>query len=447
MSRPRTILAIIGSSWGTVDWLLPMLTAAQQARGARFYIYLRKPALHHDAERYADLVSTIRSHGGKLLAPATVCCGLPLVVKILLCWQYWLHQVRVQRCFVKSSLGLVWRLARSLVGKTPFRASKNLPSRPLITALRWHVGQPVDLLFHDFERDDLSEFYREFNNAAIFVVPHGTNWLEERNTETSLRGFNEVSKWPPDAMPENATLLTGRASDIEVFKKIGARCEVVPVGIPKFDPAWIARLNEHSAHLAPIQRHGAAGTLLFLLMPMGKSSTKEAFCSHVEAVLRLAHRLKLRLLVKLHPRQSASEIHSVVRKFPGLDLHWCNTSVLRAAACADIVVSFPSSAVMDAVAAGKPVLEFFDYTGQDYATFVNSAGRTTSIYRKENLVVPINTSEQLETFVVRGLVDPCFLHSIACKQQAALDRLLEHRAGCIDRCLAMIWRTIERRAA
>ena len=143
-------------------------------------------------------------------------------------------------------------------------------------------------------------------------------------------------------------------------------------------------------------------------------------------------------MIRLHPAQTRDELEQIlaplVRTFNigPLEDCWCHESVLPAAMRADVVVSFPSSAVMDAIAAGTPAIEYFDYHDQDWNSFVDAPEGKTSIYRQAGLVAAVNTPAELADFVRRTVHDSHFRAALCENQRRALAAVTQSSLPACD---------------
>ena len=63
---------------------------------------------------------------------------------------------------------------------------------------------------------------------------------------------------------------------------------------------------------------------------------------------------------------------------------------MAAATQADIVISVWSSAILDALAVGKPVIEYFEYVKESFNQARGGDGLVTGGWRANGLAVPAN---------------------------------------------------------
>ena len=93
---------------------------------------------------------------------------------------------------------------------------------------------------------------------------------------------------------------------------------------------------------------------------------------------------------------------------------------------------------MDAVAAGAPVIEFFDFAEQMHTSFVDANGSKTSIYRTEGLVEPASNESELDQFTSRAAEENGYLKKIQADQHASLATLFVDHGSATDRILKLL---------
>ena len=426
-----TMLVICTGSWGEIDWVLPILHATKTRHCARIFVYFKRDWLLDQATQYEDLAAILHEQVEAIICPTSLLKGYGRLAQariLLKNWHRWL--ARPHRLLLK--------LAGLMLGYSSI--SSVVSEARLAHELGRHLREEnVQLLLHDYTGVDNRPYYEAFPSARVVVFPHSTyqyGWLSK---DTEL--LKQVSdRLHYETIDEDAIFLVGSPGDVPYFRQQCSVRDIIPVGYPKFESEWVRTIGAWG------QKHGHVKDtmqsksliLLFLSMPKRKVTGEGTFERIVETVLRIAHKYDLRLLIKKHPRQGNDEIEAIVRRFSGIDVEWVNTSVLCAAQNADLVINFPSSACMDAIAAGTPVIEFFDYSEQKWNSFIEIGGRKTSIYRHQGLVVPADTECELDAFVSRAKAAPHLLKDTLEQQQSALNRLQTNRGKVVDSVLSKL---------
>ena len=130
------------------------------------------------------------------------------------------------------------------------------------------------------------------------------------------------------------------------------------------------------------------------------------------------------MLIRRHPRQDRTELEEYAELFSESAIKLSKHSVLASAQNAAVAICYPTSGCMDAIAAGIPVIEFFDYKGEHWPTFVPTSEGYTSIYRRAGLVRSVDSWEQLEAEIDRLVDDPIYRKKIITEQYQSLTRLI-----------------------
>lgn len=443
MSKP-TVLVVFGKSWGAIDWILPVLHRLRETDSARVVAYFRQEDAYSQAPRFRDLASLFDATVEQVFTANKLLNELSLREKLLLLIANCLRDVFVNRRFLLGWVYFLVQLACLPFARNIVRSNKlheTLVDKILRKRLPDHH---VQWILQDFDNRSYAAFYQAFPAAEIFVFPHGTNWWDKHQ-------FEEKTYQAIKTIPPRATWLTGRAGDETIHRSIGLACTVAPLGHPKFDPAWIQEMitwsRKNRAQDQPAAKKPAL-TMLLLTRSMKRLADKRAFRDYAQGVFRVAARHGIHVAVKLHPTQKRGEIEELLAGLAERPtLSYVEIGVLCAAATADFVVAWPSSAVMDAVLAGTPVLEYFDCRNADFVqaagmgSFIEAGGQMTSIYRHEQLVLPVDDEASFDQVVTRLVESTEYREDLAAEQHSILDELVPNRRGVIDRITGLILRS------
>ncbi len=431
MSKP-VILVVVNCGWGAIDWLLPVLSRVHDEDLGDVVVYFKDEESRRRASQYQDLDAQLRKIA-QVWDASDLTSGLSWSRKLAVIGQSFAHERTTSKANrrVEAYGRAAARLAALPVLSNVWRSSR-IPDIQLASLLRQRLaGRRVACLMQDFGGRYDEVFHHTFSDAALCMFPNGTNWWDPK---TDLGPT--VAAWMQGIRPDSSWL-TGWPEDETFFRRHGLRCQVVPCGQPKFDPAWLKRVA-HARSTGKVSSPGRRLNLLFLSRPLRKTADPKYSEHHVEALLRVAQRHGVRVHIKLHPNQRAKEIEPLLKKVGGVDHEWSTASVSASSAKADFAVALPTSAAVDAAVAGIPCFEFFDYTQQQWTTFVKDGGRTTSIYRQRGLVEAVDTESQLDDWIARIRQNPGLLQTLAAQQQSALAKLLPARDGAIEKAVAVI---------
>lgn len=378
----RTILTIITDSWGEVDWILPVLTALKEKYGATILVYFMKPGLREKGRMTEDLEKCLCSTAVRIIGP---------------------EQLGIQQKMQDDEKAA--RLCSAIPG-------------------------PVDFLLHDYAGLDMSHFYRAFPGAQVVVFPHGT----PIDTCFSAADRVEIEKKSHyKSIPRNAVMLLGTPADTEHYRSLTGLSHIDACGYPKFEPEWVARLTKKSSEFRGKPR------ILFLPIPKRKLTAPGSFESLLTQTARLCRAYSATLAIKVHPRQQQQEILSAIPATFHAGIAFENRSVLGCSADARLALCWPSSSCMDAIAAGIPVIEFFDFTNQRWNSFIQKENRTTSIYRDLGLVLPADTLFEASRLIRQLLSSELFYQHTIRAQQKALRTLQKNYGAVMEHLLKTVF--------
>lgn len=363
------ILVLFNSSWGEVDWILPVLHALKE-QGATIYAHFLDEWLLQQGEDFQDLALELEN----------VCLALCSHERLL-------------------------RDAAEKAGKPLLRNDREL-------LFELMDGQ-CDFILHDYSGIDMSSYYNIFPDADVVVFPHGTFQYSEVQDQlvdlaSSVLAYNTINR--------DAALIVGAEQEIPYFRKVTKLEQITAVGYPKFDPAWVKRKCE--------QRAPSDGKPIALLLPIpARKINSNYYIWLLQTTVKVLQSHGVEVHIRRHPRQERGEVMRVLAALPEEGVSIVHDSVLHAACGAAFAIAFPSSAVMDCIAVNIPVIEFFDYTDQNWLTFSKKQDKLTSIYRSGGLVAPAENEQELDELVRKLLHDSGYRKTLQAEQQKAFGQV------------------------
>ncbi|MCB1090838.1 MAG: hypothetical protein KDL87_04865 [Verrucomicrobiae bacterium] len=431
------LLFVSSRSWRTVDWFLPVLHEIHRRGLARIAVHFTT-AEHLKKPRPADLVE-ILSEFAEIHDPFTLLKGAPKAFRNDLA-----------KAVIRDALPAAGEAIR-----TRLKSRESPPSgahRNPTPLADWFVstyllqkhqarqmagrlaGAEVRWLVHDIGDFYAKGWYRWFPDARVAIVPHGTNSLAERTAESDRVDRRKAYYAGRQLHPE-ALWLLGRQEDEAFYRQLDLTGTFLGCGHPKFDPVWIEHLRQRSARSQSAGSTDSPRSLLLLLMPRSKTTKQSQYDAFVRGVCDLAARLGLRLIIKMHPSQHRREVRRLVPASFSRRVEWCRTSALDAATRSCVAISFPSSTIMDAVVAGIPAIELYDFSNETGSGGFNDGTGKTSLYRLLRLARPANSVAEAEDLVTKLLADPECYRDVCRQQTEALEEIVPRRAGTIERIL------------
>lgn len=422
MSAESPTILVLISTWGAVDWIAPVLSEYKERHNAKIVLCFKDTELLEKKNQYQDLFLILKTISHKIITP------YQLIEKENLSRKEKIDLLlnRKQEAGGRWSLDLCKWLFKVLLrpeSKIPLRfISSSLFSRAIKKIFN---GKPLNFIFHDDTRSTFAMICGEFPDSPTVLIPHGTLWyVKEYSNRLDSFGKGNFN------LPENSMLLLGTPSDIPHFKALGIRSKFLAYGHPKFDHKWISKIR---ADKKGYKKMHHLRKILFLSMPVKKIGSEKKYKALLKDIFTVASENHSELFIRLHPQQSIKQFRKYIRNFPHIPaLTYSENSVLNEASGVDLVISFPSSAVMDANAVGTPVIEYFDYSGQPYTSFIQASGQVTSLYRSKKLVQAANNYAELSDLVYRLFEYENFRKSVIAEQANAIDEVLYAREHIIE---------------
>jgi hypothetical protein len=259
--------------------------------------------------------------------------------------------------------------------------------------------EEIKVIIKDNGHDDEFLLQVQANFPAICVsAPHGTGIFIEP-TEVNFRKKQQI---------KIDLFLAGDESEIPCFQKFLGSPESVNmqvIGRPRYDQWWIEHLAQLQCFTTSQEYQLAKKSQrVFLFATRGPSTTyfpTESFeyliRTVAETVLSEPGNL---LLIKPHPQQDLEFIKSTMAQYPTNSWRISTLQTMQLAKISNFAICMHSSVILDALAIGKPTVEYFQFTRRQNEFFIDEKGKTISAYAKLGLLVPADNKEDLQRLIV-----------------------------------------------
>lgn len=383
-SRRITILALFHSSWGEVDWILPVLYKLKE-RDPGIQIF----SMFEDDFLYVEKRNNITT--SRLL-----------------------HEVSDDVFFPARFSGIP-----TFASQVTSRDYVNMKQRAVTSALMENLGgRKIDLILRDYAQDyAYQEFvFRFCPDAKIVAYPHGAA------VEMLDPARAHEDNYPP--FRHDVLMLTNPYC-AELWRNRPWVGEIRQVGYPCLDEWWMKKLLQESGD--GLLEGGVPKQEDFvILMPtrgihpdnLEEPTRKNLLEPLVDFIKR---RPDIFLIVKPHPRENTRELLRYFSNLPQERWGIWKGSLIEALDQCDLVASFYSGSVLFALAMQKPAIEYFQYPRLLAEFHRETDGTVLSTYRKLGVAIPADTIKQLEDLVDLYRTDPH--NSIWLEQQRAFRKL------------------------
>ncbi len=459
MSFPRRALMLLRNSWGEIEWFLPLLHRIKEEHPSTLiYTVFTCDRFFDEREYFPDLYTLLAQVSERIFRPLDV-------IGVDTDWdvpKHSEHQLIVDRP-PRYRADLAEAVKRVTALRVRLRAAydrRELSERDYLTKLqelkpmgdqlqglldrdledraaelarayvsaifdRELAGQRFDLIL----RDDCFAFHvhtlihERFPDARVVRGAHGFD-LTNRTKEDVFQPYLATAQKVRHILGEGDVWLSCSSNLRDAHHTYFRQSNCPVIGFPRLDQAWVQKVLAVSAQLPAARRlPGSGARLLWISRQMTDSCFERgAWMRITEGVIRVVReRPDVHLIVKSHPRQSIPQLREALSALP--DERWTlwQGSTMSAAVHADLVISVWSSAILDCLAVGKPVIEYFEYEKESLNQARDASGTVTGGWRAFGLAVPADCPEEVHDLIDLFQSDP--EHEIWRNQRAAFERL------------------------
>jgi hypothetical protein len=207
------------------------------------------------------------------------------------------------------------------------------------------------------------------------------------------------------------------------YRKLYIPETVLQVGCPKFDKAWLdfVRTRRKSNNdEASIGSRGGRTVLVLLKNDSSVIFKHISFASVFFEIMEACQNIDdVNVILKPHPRQDLELLKKMMSMHSKLNVTVSNENLIVLFARSDLIIAMPSGVILDALIAGHPVIEFFNYPllGEKLDMkfkeiplgilgglgALDENGGLTSVFRARDLVVPADTRRELWAVIQKFL--------------------------------------------
>lgn len=287
------------------------------------------------------------------------------------------------------------------------------------------AGRNFDLIL----RDNCLAFgfhrlvHERFGNARVARGAHGFD-LTNRTGDNVYKAFVTKSADLRHVIGEGDVWFTCSQNLTDCMATYWKISDCANVGFPRLDRWWVDTvLSASGEEVARMNLPPAKQRILWISRQMADSCfDREPWMRIAQGTMRLVQeRPDVHLIVKPHPRQSIEQLLEALQPLPQSRWTlWCG-STMSAAQQADVVVSVWSSAILDCLAVGKPVIEYFEYEKESINQAPEASGEISGGWRSNGLAVPADSTREVHRLLDLWNADPN--NEVWRNQRAAFERL------------------------
>lgn len=377
--RIQSILVLIAASWGEIDWILPVCryikdNYPQVVISAIFESYDREDIIRGNTFLSDLLTESVDS-----------CYDLGSFLPPLM--RRFLDIVNPHTYPHNLVVKVMWYARYKILTFVYGYFAKGLEER--IVALTnpdvflKQVGGNVGI------SGQITSLVRK-RGGSIIIVPHATTLsAEEAVPSRAEMVYHDVDGDIILCTSDNMSKLYGGMH----------RLKTAVIGNPRYDSWWIDyvqnywKQKNYSVKWDPSKQY----TILFITRgPHPIYLSRQTFEYLINETARVVLSLPdTYLVVRPHPRCPTALLQECLKPYNKSRWTIDATNIFCLAGSMDLAISMWSSAALDVLAVGIPVIEFFRFEGSNFQWSREKDGSLTTGYRKLGLVASANNGEEL----------------------------------------------------
>lgn len=402
-----TMIVIINSMWGAIEWILPVCKYLKDENGMQivFIIYrFDSRELFNENTFMEELVNEItnkRCYDLSYFFPK----WSKFILRYLRRFKTKPHSLGYKFLFMWEKVSWEY-LSKQSVKKWIYRLK---PSVMLKDGFRGIIESSE--VFLKTVKDEGCKVIC-FPTALSFTYYPGKGFVGDLYDFKYLYDFKikdpRVDFYPADIF------IVDNTWDAEYFKSRGK--ESVVVGTPKFNDSWIKYLGTRLNSKEKLKERSDNNILILL------KNNKSFIFQYIEFEKLLEEIIETSLLfedynliLKPHPRQDLDLLNNIVGKYRNSKVSITQKPSFSLIRKSKMIVAMPSGAIFDALIMGRPVIEYFhlkklsdllrtklntipkNYLGG--MSYFDKDGNATSVFRALGLVAPADNPEELKRWL------------------------------------------------
>lgn len=259
-------------------------------------------------------------------------------------------------------------------------------------------SEQIKIIMKDFNQDSGSPFKyhitNRFPHALVVNFPHSNYVYSNAEIDPVVQCGN------PNGYSIHDIFLLSSPNDVPYWSSFVDRRKIRALGYPVFDDFWIDMLLRSSDFIESKEVDFAkkAKKAFFFISrhPHPVYLSQEDYQYLVQALMEEVFSIDGSfLLIKLHPRENLALLRQILSPYDKSRYMISDFHLTQLSSIADVVISLWSSGIMNALSVKKPVIEFFRFGENNPEWRKTAAGKKSSTYRELGLSVPADTQNEL----------------------------------------------------
>ena len=368
------VLVFVQASWGELQWILPVCHYLKFEREVEVVVYVNAFTKKTILNGNENVEWFLKKSVSVVLDRSDFLPGFLRGVFRYLCSVHKGHAISARLLrFLKRRVAslLDWVFNRKIASRLFFELSPDVVVRD--------IGKDTS------DKKELMTLAKSKGKRVVITPPGATIFMEGEFSDSKEGIFGDL-------------LLCTSVSMQNYFRKVGGDLDKVVVGNPRFDHWWMEYIRSNVPTPANVSRLEPDQYLVLFItrgphiVYLSKSNFEYLVESTLENILLDPNAF---VIIRPHPRQSISSLCTVLDKFDNSRWSIDMTDIAVIADDISFVVSMWSSAILDALASGIPVIEFYRFEDTTFEWLTDSNGDCSTVNREYGIAYPANTAEEL----------------------------------------------------
>lgn len=269
------------------------------------------------------------------------------------------------------------------------------------------------LLKADDPDNEVTEYFRaRLPEVPVVVFPSGTAILSRKHdTDEYLNNYfdfiyEKTGREIRNSQGEHALWLTTSPELEPMARQFSTPVKIRHIGCPRYEAWWMERVKRERTIPDAVDSLTQKNVLFVIRGPHWLYQAAEDYENLMRDFMTvICDRANTTAVIKPHPRQDRQELEKLLAAYDATQWRISDLSLTELTQAADAVVCMFSSGVLDAIAADKPVAEFFRYHDRmpvmEYRR--RGDGKMISIYEELGLVRNLADRSELTEFLEYAL--------------------------------------------
>ena len=222
--------------------------------------------------------------------------------------------------------------------------------------------------------------------TKIVYFPHSFGFHSTPNS-IRVKRYSKIYNY-------NSSVLVPYKKSFKFFSNIGfLNKNIIYTGVPCFEDNWLNKITKNQ-----IKKKEKLKVFVALRSVHKKVLTSKNYEYLWNSLIKIFNNYKnYNFILKLHPRQKEDiNINKLLKQYK--NIHLSNKSTFEIAKFSDLTISFWSSAIIESLAVGTPVLEFHKFH-QNHPELTIKNGKFISMFQKYKLCKSFDDYNELKNFL------------------------------------------------